>query len=440
MIVAEANKILRLFRSLKVDESWTYESFRRKDLTRLTNSYHRYPARFIPELVNRLIKQHSKKEDLICDPFMGGGTALIEGLLLQRHTLGLDINPVAYLITKAKTTCIEPHKLKKAVSDFFQMLDANLKNNGMLQRIAQSPNYERIKFWFPEENMTELAHILSIIEEIGDEKIRNFLLCGFSHVLKKCSKWGMHSIKPYIEKGKQIPKPIPIFKRHIKHMLKKNAEFYQALPKKVRENINEYAKVHLGDCRNIPVQDEQIAFIVTSPPYVTSYEYADIHQLTILWLYPETQFPEFRKKFIGTSQPKDPPIRELYSQIANQIIDQLKQKDTKHGYATAVFNYFAEMQQALEEFHRVLKPKGKAAIIIGNTRLGGVNILNAETITETALKIGFKLSKVIKRRIPNGAKFLPTIRDPETGCFVSNNAEKKKIVYPHEYIVILSKP
>jgi DNA modification methylase len=433
------NQILELFKSLKEDESWTFDGFRRKDLTRFTNSYHRYPARFIPALVYRLIKQYSKREDLICDPFVGGGTALIEGLLLQRHVLGVDVNPVAYLIARAKTTCVEPNKLEQAVFETFQKLDTNPKNTDVIQ-IMRSPNYERIKFWFPEENIVELAHILSTIEKIGDEDIRHFLLCGFSHILKKCSKWGMHSIKPYIEKGKQIPNAIPTFKRHIKHMVRKNTEFYKALPKKVRENIKEYVQVYLGDCRNIPIEDEQISLIVTSPPYVTSYEYADIHQLTILWLYPETHFPEFRKKFIGSSQPKDPPMKELYSQIANQTIDQLKQKDIKHGHALAVFNYFAEMQQALEEFYRVLKPRGKAVIIIGNTRLGGVNVLNAEAITETSLRIGFKLSKVIKRRIPDGAKFLPTIRDPETGCFVSNNAKNKRVVYPHEYIVLLSKP
>jgi DNA modification methylase len=434
------NQILELFKSLKEDESWTFDGFRRKDLTRFTNSYHRHPARFIPALVNRLIKQYSKREDLICDPFVGGGTALIEGLLLQRHALGVDINPVAYLITRAKTTCIEPNKLDQAVSETFQKLDNISKDNGAIQKIMHTPNYQRIKFWFPEENIAELAHILSTIEEIKDEDIRHFLLCGFSHILKKCSRWGMHSIKPYIEKGKQIPNAIPTFKRHIKHMERKNAEFYKALPKKVRENIKEYVQVYLGDCRNIPIEDEQISLIVTSPPYVTSYEYADIHQLTILWLYPETRFPEFRKKFIGSSQPKDPPMKELYSQIANQIVEQIKQKDIKHGYAMAVFNYFAEMQQALEEFYRVLKSRGKAAIIIGNTRIGGVNILNAEVITETSLRIGFKLSKVIKRRIPDGAKFLPTMRDPETGCFVSNSAQNKRVVYPHEYIVLLSKP
>jgi len=360
--------------------------------------------------------------------------------MLQRRTIGLDINPVAHLITKTKTTCIEPHKLKQTTSKVFTKLDNKSHNPNSIHRIKNSSNFERIKFWFPEDNITELAHILSTIEEVNDKDIQRFLKCGFSQILKKCSKWGMQSIKPYAEKGKEIPKPIQPFKRHIKHMMKKNAEFYNALPKKVRENITEYAQVHLEDCRNIPADDNQISLIVTSPPYVTSYEYADIHQLTMLWLYPDTKFPEFRQKFIGTQQPKDPTTKQIHSQIANQTVEKLKQNNGKKSYKNAVLNYFAEMQQTIEEFQRVLKPKGKAAIVIGNAKLDGVNIPNAEAITEIALNTNFKLSRIIKRRLPNGAKFLPTIRDPKTGCFTSNNAKHKRIVYPHEYIVILSKP
>jgi hypothetical protein len=166
--------------------------------------------------------------------------------MLQRHTVGLDINPVAYLIAKTKTTCIKPHKLEKTVSKVFTKLDSNSRNLHSIHRIGNSSNGERIRFWFPEDNINELVHILSIIEEVEDEGIQRFLKCGFSHILKKCSRWGMHSIKPYIEKGKQIPKATPTFKRHIKHMMKKNAEFYHALPEKVRENIREYAKVILA--------------------------------------------------------------------------------------------------------------------------------------------------------------------------------------------------
>jgi len=106
-------QILNYFESLKADESWTYSELTPKYTTYLTHSYHRYPAKFIPQLVSRIIEENSKKHELVCDPFVGCGTTLLEGLLIRRHTLGLDINPIAYLISKTKTTPIQPEKLQK---------------------------------------------------------------------------------------------------------------------------------------------------------------------------------------------------------------------------------------------------------------------------------------------------------------------------------------
>lgn len=182
-----------------------------------------------------------------------------------------------------------------------------------------------------------------------------------------------------------------------------------------------------------------MSLIVTSPPYVTSYDYADIHQLTMLWLFPEVRVSEFRKEFIGTRQHKHASAKKIYSKIADQIVEELNENGIKPGYVKAVLNYFLDLQEAITEFHRLLKPVGKAAFVIGNTRYGRVDILNGEVLTEIALNLGFRSLNIVKRRIPYGAKFLPSARDPKTGCFASNNSQQKKMVYPHEYIVTLLK-
>ena len=64
---------------------------------------------------------------------------------------------------------------------------------------------------------------------------------------------------------------------------------------------NKYLKINIGDAREINIDNNKVDLVVTSPPYVTSYEYADIHQLTIFWLNYAKDLEEFRKKFIGTS-------------------------------------------------------------------------------------------------------------------------------------------
>jgi len=435
-----ARNIESFFESLNVDESWTYENLKKNQRTYFTHSYHRYPAKFIPQLVRRLILEYCNEEEWVCDPLAGGGTTLIEGLLNVRRVIGVDINPIAYLICKAKTQLIDPLRLKKSSSLLFSRLEKIDKENYMLGRIENSANYERIRFWFDRKTIIELSWILSAIGDF-EEDLQLFFKCGFSHILKNCSRWHMNCIKPRRDKLKKITDPISVFKKHIEHMKKKNDAFYNSVPSKMKENYSEYVKVYCGDCREIPSKDNEVSLIVTSPPYITSYEYINLHQLSLLWLYPELDFKEIKENLIGVEHNKRILTEKLSSSIGNKIVRRLIEENGINGHAKSVLTYFSEMEEVIKEFWRVIKTGGIACIVIGNARMHNVRILNAEVLTEIALNKGFELKKVIKRRIPTSGKFLPTLRDPKTGRFISNISNKscKRRIYPSEYILVLQK-
>jgi len=83
-----------------------------------------------------------------------------------------------------------------------------------------------------------------------------------------------------------------------------NDAFYKIVPIKVRKNIYKYLNIKIGDARRQPVLDETVDLIVSSSPYVTSYEYADLHQLSTIWLDLASDLTEYKKQFIGTSYKK----------------------------------------------------------------------------------------------------------------------------------------
>src|SRR6478752_7222592 len=76
-----------------------------------THNFYRYPARFSPHFARAAIEQFSKRGDLICDPYMGGGTTLVEALAAGRHAVGNDLNSLAAFIARVKTT---PIRIKDA--------------------------------------------------------------------------------------------------------------------------------------------------------------------------------------------------------------------------------------------------------------------------------------------------------------------------------------
>jgi DNA modification methylase len=141
-----------LFSNTKNDFSWSFSNKTRKDTAYITHGYHRYPAKFIPQIVARLVEKYTNEGDLIVDPFGGCGTTLVEAKVMGRPSIGVDINPVAVLITKAKITPINPQKIEKA----FISLKAILNTYGD-KTIIKAPEHERIDYWFKPEEKRKLV-------------------------------------------------------------------------------------------------------------------------------------------------------------------------------------------------------------------------------------------------------------------------------------------
>ncbi|MDR2191757.1 MAG: hypothetical protein LBO62_02595 [Endomicrobium sp.] len=421
------DRINGIFSKIKIDYSWSFSNATRKDTGYITHSYHRYPAKFIPQLASRLIMQYSKEGDFVVDPFGGCGTTALEAKTAGRNSLGVDINPVAVLIAKAKATVIEPKKLEIEFSILKDKIALYNENTDV-----ELPAHNRIDYWFRQEEKKELAYILSKISEVKETDIRDFFYCAFSNILKNCSIWLQKSNKPTRDFTKEPSKPIAIFYRQVKMMMKGNQSFYSLLQEKSFSKIR--SRVVCGDARKIPVKNNSVDLIVTSPPYVTSYEYADLHQLSALWLEYIKDLSDFRKLFIGTSCCGENKT-DVNSLFARQIIENLELQDKKTAKETA--KYFSDMNQVFVEMKRILKKGGKTCIVIGNTSLKKVEVLNAEVFTEQLLNLGFKIIDIIKREIPS--KNLPSVRDEITGKFASLNTVNKKMIYPTEYILIAEK-
>lgn len=424
MNLKSPQRIVRYFSQLSPDPAWSFSDPEdRKKSTYITHSYHRYPAKFTPQIAERLVTKYGKENTVVCDPFGGCGTTLVESKILGFESIGFDINPVAKLITETKLKAIRPEKLSVYAEQLFdRILDT---------KIPKFTLHEKLDFWFPKIIQRDLYRIYLPITRIRDEQVRNFFLCGFSHILKNCSVWLMKSIKPTRDPNKEISEPFDIFKRHINSMLRKNDEFYNLL--RSSGKLDTRAKMKVADARNLPLKDNSVDLIITSPPYVTSYEYADLHQLSLLWFDYTDDLADFRKRFIGTaSQVTDSSISDS---ISSRAVEQLKTSD--RAVAKDVGNYFADMKIAFDEMYRILRKGGHVCLILGNTTLKGVEIPNAESAYEQMLNIGFKHEKVIKREIRN--QMIAPWRDKENGRFTSLKNRNKRMVYQYEYVIVMKK-
>ena len=94
-----------------IDE-WTFKGIN-TDLH--THKIHKYPAMFIPQLVRKIILEYSNEGDTILDIFNGSGSTLVECILTNRNGIGIELNPLANLISKVKTTPLDLSEVRKNI-------------------------------------------------------------------------------------------------------------------------------------------------------------------------------------------------------------------------------------------------------------------------------------------------------------------------------------
>ena len=413
------------FEKIPVSPEWCFKNVR--SIEQWTHGYHRYPAKFLPNLVKKLIEEYTQPTDMVADFFAGCGTTLVEAKVHGRQSIGVDINPVAELITNAKINPIDPKKLEIKFQNLIKKFDSFDPKDYFEINL-----HDRIDYWFSSQHKYKIAFLYEKILSLRDKTAREFFLVSLSHILKNCSKWLQSSTKPQIDPDKNPTDPFIAFKTHTKQMIKRNEEFYNQLSEKDFLEIS--CEIRLEDARKTTLKSGSVGAIITSPPYVTSYEYADIHQLTAYWYEYITDLQGFRKNFIGTFYSLNQDTK-VDSVLGQEIVNKLFKKDKRK--AKEVANYFKDMQAVAKEMHRVLRTDGHACLVIGNTTFVGVKVKSAEVFKEILESLGFNMVRVIKRSIPH--KLIPTIRDKKTGKFSKLKNKDSKLVYPEEYILIANK-
>ena len=100
--------------------NWTEQELPQKARTKHVHSLHQYFGKFVPQLVDYFLKRDLKDSRLICDPFMGSGTTLIESNVNGINSIGLDISRFNVMMCSVKTNKYDINKLTKEVNSIFE--------------------------------------------------------------------------------------------------------------------------------------------------------------------------------------------------------------------------------------------------------------------------------------------------------------------------------
>ena len=239
-----------------------------------THNYFKYPCKFIPEIPRWAIKKYATEGTIIFDPFSGSGTTLLESIINGYDSYGTEIDDVAKLLIKVKTT-----KLTTSEVEEMSMIVDNI-----IDRIEEDstniiiPDINNMNHWFPDENINQLGQIRFYINQINNKNIKDFLLICLASIIRKCSFADDSSPKPYVSsKVKKIPSNP---KKEFKVIYEK---YKIGMEKLIELNNENSALIVKGNALDVNL-DKKVDLIITSPPYINAFDYARTMRLENLWL------------------------------------------------------------------------------------------------------------------------------------------------------------
>jgi len=298
------------------------------DKSAVTHGLHPYPAKFIPHIPRALIEAYTTAGDIVFDPMCGSGTTVVEANLIGRPAVGCDLNPVAVLAASTKSTALNSRQLL----DLREIADEVESAVGFPLRLRGSPpEFLNRDKWFQPQVLAELSHIRSVIDYVYDDKVRNAALVAFSAIIVPVSN--QESETRWCAKPKTLPADAVL--RRFAKKLRSTCAQLESLGKEALAT----SSVFRCDSRRLPLACDTVDFVVTSPPYANSHDYYLYNKLRMFWLGYD----------VRTVQAAEIGSRNRHSD---------RRADVNH--------YLDAMADVLGECRRVLKPGGRAAIVVAD--------------------------------------------------------------------------
>lgn len=373
---------------------------------RYTHLLHPYPAKLIPQIPHFVLSvpQVAPPGAVVYDPFCGSGTVLLESIILGHDCIGSDSNPFARLLSRTKTTIVSPERLAQIIQHATRWIPRTKRRT--------TPQVVNLRYWYTEKAIDGLAQIAAYVETITNPQVKDILQVALSLAARKLSLADPRIAVPVRLNPQKYPVAHPLRSRAESHLLAARtadpvAIFLQQLSSVVDRiatlhdirkaagstlDLTDNCLPHGPETRQT-IPHNTFDLIITSPPYLGAQKYVRSTSLSLGWLAlasPEQlraledccigreHFPKSAVEAVKATPPRklDPRLRSV-----------VPVNPTRATIANA---YLKEMDAALAQCAKLLRPTGTLVLVIGANTLCGRPFDTPAILLEFALKHGLK--------------------------------------------------
>lgn len=417
-----------------------YWSFRNSSTKKFTHGLHKYPARMHPEIAKKIIQDYAQdSKTLVIEPYLGSGGVLIEALLNGNNSIGFDINPLALLISKVKTTIVNSTKIREQYKRILAKSIIDYKYGYYYPDLI--PKDFDVEFWYKQHVIKKLSILKNhIFFSDLDTKTLNFLKICFSQTARNSSNQRRSEYKNYRIDSNDLlmfrPNVFDIFSE----ICEKNCSLMDQFKYEMKGNTAKTI-IKYGNATDLSsnyyklkhsFDDSHGQLVMTSPPYgdhKTTVAYGQFSDHIGQWIdLPLKKLREVDKVSLGGNRISFEEFDTLDSMTLNSQIKVITKQDFKR--ALDVYSFYFDLDHSLHELSKILTPgKSHLCFVVANRTVKNEIIKTDKILIELSKKYGFKCVAIHPRYIP--IKVLPPRNSPD------NTSDKIGKTMTEERIVIM---
>lgn len=365
-----------------------------------THRWFNFIAGFSPEFVSECIDAIPKaRRKLLLDPFTGCATAQVEGIRNGMDVIGYEPHPVFVRIARAKISCLKDLNRIGRIAD---VIRGGLESPCDPLTLGESPEAFLTKLF----DRSVLASLIGSRNAILGSEFRDDDLAFL--VLSKVLDQTSHSQTDGIYKAptsrKRARDPV-IALDSIVSMIREDLAIASR-----SDNRDTQAKIYPRSCEAMPeVQSGSVDLIVTSPPYLNNFDFAEMTRMLLYFWSMASSWGEItdqvRSKLIVNTttalkghKDKQAAYREEIPKSLHPEIDVLvgklktmrSLKAGKKEYDLLVYPYFAQMSRMLRESLRAMRRGANFHMMVADSALYGVHIPTPQIIVQIMDEVGFQ--------------------------------------------------
>lgn len=364
----------------------------------------------------------------VLDPMVGSGTTLVVAKALGHSPIGFDSDPLAVVLARAWCADVRPETFLACARRMHEQAAKDwraISGSGAYPSSADEETRHFVRYWYDLPNRKQLTALSRQIVLVRNAQLQALLWCALSRLVIVKSVGASRAMDVAHSRPHRVYDVGPI--SPIEHFQKSAERVASTAPFVQCRRMHARASIRLGDARQLPLEDDSVDVVITSPPYLNGIDYLRGNKFSLVWMGRSiSELRKIRSTNVGTEVSHlDGKTTPVVEEIVSRMTGDAAVSARTHGMLT---RYVHDMSLVIGETARVVRRGGRIVFVVGDSIIQERFVRNSIAVERLARERGLRLVARRRRKLADRHRYLPPPSHHQAGTQLGRRLREEVVL------------